>query len=309
MKAIQPAAATERRRHEAIAPREPFSWLGVDGQPVPLESDEQAGLIKRTAAALRAAYAMTSGLGAAAGAGVGSASTNSESLVASGGPGRDAGCVGSQPLAAQLFDPARPPTTLFAAFRLHGRCRRNRARSEQEVHGAPDLTKRKSGRAGQARVEEFKRKEREAKLGPTRRPGKLPKPTTRQTAEEEDKKDSSSDDEQEQEGRRRQNGEGRGLGRADAARRWRDLNEGRPARQRAQRHQPKREGTAKEPRQKRRRRPRKVRMMTMLCRSQRMIKADFGRMCRYLRGKTCRTVRRRSVVPARTRVAAEGKTG
>ena len=43
MKVIRKAGRRRRRDdvHEAIEQREPFSWLGVDGQPVPLESDEQ----------------------------------------------------------------------------------------------------------------------------------------------------------------------------------------------------------------------------------------------------------------------------
>ena len=68
----------------------------------------------------------------------------------------------------------------------------------------PDLTKRKSGvAAGQARVEEFKRKEREAKLKADEDARKAAE--AQQRAEnngEEDKKESSSDDE-EPEARRR----------------------------------------------------------------------------------------------------------
>ena len=88
------------------------------------------------------------------------------------------------------------------------------------------MTKKKSGvPAGQARVEEFKRKEREAKLKAEEEARKAAEAQQRAengNNEEEDKKDSSSDDEQEQEGRRRLERRGRGLGRADAAQRWRD---------------------------------------------------------------------------------------
>ena len=72
MKVIRKAGLPSRDDvHEAIEQREPFSWLGVDGQPVPLESDEQVlALIQAHGGnARRAAYAMTSGLGAAAEAG------------------------------------------------------------------------------------------------------------------------------------------------------------------------------------------------------------------------------------------------
>ena len=108
----------------------------------------------------------------------------------------------------------------------------------------PDLTKRKSGvAAGQARVEEFKRKEREAKLKADEEARKAAE--AQQRAEngvnEEDKKESSSDDE-EPEARRRLERRGRGLGRADAAQRWHDLEAKADALcQRAQRHQPKAE--------------------------------------------------------------------
>ena len=109
----------------------------------------------------------------------------------------------------------------------------------------PDLTKRKSGiAAGQARVEEFKRKEREAKLKADEEARKAAE--AQQRAEngdngEEDKKESSSDDEEAQ-GRRRLERRGRGLGRADAAQRWRDLEaKADQLCQRAQRHQPKAE--------------------------------------------------------------------
>jgi len=109
----------------------------------------------------------------------------------------------------------------------------------------PDLTKKKSGvAAGQARVEEFKRKEREAKVKAEEEARKAAE--AQQRAEngdngEEDKKESSSEDEEAQ-GRRRLERRGRGLGRADAAQRWRDLEQKADALcQRAQRHQPKAE--------------------------------------------------------------------
>ena len=77
----------------------------------------------------------------------------------------------------------------------------------------PDLTKKKSGvAAGQARVEEFKRKEREAKQKADEEARKAAE--AQQRAEnngEEDKKESSSEDEEAQ-GRRRLERRGRGLG-------------------------------------------------------------------------------------------------
>ena len=144
----------------------------------------------------------------------------------------------------------------------------------------PDLTKRKSGvAAGQARVEEFKRKEREARArrlfeGPSlrrRRGGatgtlgapvasRSRRPQAKLKAEEEarkaaeaqarvasgengdngeDKKEESSSDDEEPEARRRLERRGRGLGRADAAQRWRDLEAKADALcQRAARHAP-----------------------------------------------------------------------
>ena len=142
----------------------------------------------------------------------------------------------------------------------------------------PDLTKRKSGvAAGQARVEEFKRKEREARA---RRPrgaftaaqragqrvdgvggdgdahhtqAKLKADEEARKAAEaqarvasgengdngEDKKEESSSDDEEPEARRRLERRGRGLGRADAAQRWRDLEAKADALcQRAARHAP-----------------------------------------------------------------------
>ena len=164
-----------RRRddvHEAIAQREPFSWLGVDGQPVPLESDEQVlALIQAHGGnARRAAYAMTSGLGAAAEAGARKRFDQQRKLVLrAAAQGATPSCVGSRPLAAQLFDPARPPTRetrLFAALPgfMAGVSTKPRSKRSRRYMVPPDLTKRKSGvAAGQARVEEFKRKEREAR--------------------------------------------------------------------------------------------------------------------------------------------------
>ena len=164
-----------RRRddvHEAIEQREPFSWLGVDGQPVPLESDEQVlALIQAHGGnARRAAYAMTSGLGAAAEAGARKRFDQQRKLVLrAAAQGATPSCVGSRPLAAQLFDPARPPTRetrLFAALPgfMAGVSTKPRSKRSRRYMVPPDLTKKKSGvAAGQARVEEFKRKEREAR--------------------------------------------------------------------------------------------------------------------------------------------------
>ncbi len=245
-----------RRRddvHEAIEQREPFSWLGVDGQPVPLESDEQVlALIQAHGGnARRAAYAMTSGLGAAAEAGARKRFDQQRKLVLrAAAQGATPSCVGSRPLAAQLFDPARPPTRetrLFAALPgfMAGVSTKPRSKRSRRYMVPPDLTKRKSGvAAGQARVEEFKRKEREAKLKADEEARKAAE--AQQRAEngdngEEDKKESSSEDEEAQ-GRRRLERRGRGLGRADAAQRWRDLEQKADALcQRAQRHQPKAE--------------------------------------------------------------------
>ena len=152
----------------------------------------------------------------------------------------------------------------------------------------PDLTKRKSGvAAGQARVEEFKRKEREARarrprlrhrrasspsssfsslvaacqrgggrvdgVGGSQKRSRRPQAklkadedarkaaeaqTRAENGDDNDKKEESSDDE-EPEARRRLERRGRGLGRADAAQRWRDLEAKADALcQRAQRHAP-----------------------------------------------------------------------
>ena len=73
----------------------------------------------------------------------------------------------------------------------------------------------------------------------------------------EDKKEESSSDDEEPEARRRLERRGRGLGRADAAQRWRDLEaKADQLCQRAQGHQPKQEkepAKEKEPRSKKRR--------------------------------------------------------
>ena len=148
---------------------------------MPLESDEQVlALIQAHGGnARRAAYAMTSGLGAAAEAGARKRFDQQRKLVLrAAAQGATPPCVGSRPLAAQLFDPARPPTRetrLFAALPgfMAGVSTKPRSKRSRRYMVPPDLTKRKSGvAAGQARVEE-------SSSGKNARPSSRPTRTSR----------------------------------------------------------------------------------------------------------------------------------
>ena len=142
----------------------------------------------------------------------------------------------------------------------------------------PDLTKKKSGvAAGQARVEEFKRKEREAKLKADEEARKAAEAQQRAengANEEEDKKESSSEDEEAQ-GRRRLERRGRawvGPTRPSAGATSRPKLINCASARSATNRKRKRNQSKKRPRRSAGRRPRRVPTTTMmLCRSRRMI--------------------------------------